>query len=327
VILNIRVLAIVLLATTAVACTIGSLPPQPGQDAATALAGAGGNNTGASVDAANVGTRIEAGTNSGGAGTMGGTGGAAVGGTAIGGSIATGGATISGGTTTTGGTTAGGGTTSAGGTSGGGGGDAGVRDAPVAQPDVPTGGAGGGASGISGTGGTGDIGGTCILNSDCTGYLACTWGKCHVPCIASADCPTGESCVKTSDTDFCQLPAEVPCSATSSCGTGLSCAPDQHCRASCQSAEDCTARQVCASNFCADPSDPDLVNGQLPRGTTSAQAPSCAGGLTCGSDSCCTTINVPGGTFIQGTADGMDCPNSGLRINRRCRVSPWTSTR
>jgi len=95
VILNIRVLAIVLLATTAVACTIGSLPPQPGQDAATALAGAGGNNTGASVDAANVGTRIEAGTNSGGAGTMGGTGGAAVGGTAIGGSIATGGATIS----------------------------------------------------------------------------------------------------------------------------------------------------------------------------------------------------------------------------------------
>jgi len=129
VILNIRVLAIVLLATTAVACTIGSLPPQPGQDAATALAGAGGNNTGASVDAANVGTRIEAGTNSGGAGTMGGTGGAAVGGTAIGGSIATGGATISGGTTTTGGTTAGGGTTSAGGTSGGGGGDAGVRDA------------------------------------------------------------------------------------------------------------------------------------------------------------------------------------------------------
>jgi formylglycine-generating enzyme len=46
-------------------------------------------------------------------------------------------------------------------------------------------------------------------------------------------------------------------------------------------------------------------------GTTSAQAPSCAGGLTCGSDSCCTTINVPGGTFIQGTADGIDCPNSG----------------
>jgi hypothetical protein len=65
--LKIRVLASMLLATMAVACTIGPLPPQPSQDAATSIAGAGGNNTGANVDAANVGTGIEAGTNSGGA--------------------------------------------------------------------------------------------------------------------------------------------------------------------------------------------------------------------------------------------------------------------
>ncbi len=32
-------------------------------------------------------------------------------------------------------------------------------------------------------------------------------------------------------------------------------------------------------------------------------AQSCAGGLLCNGESCCTTINVPGGTFTQGSAD------------------------
>jgi alpha-tubulin suppressor-like RCC1 family protein len=109
-----------------------------------------------------------------------------------------------------------------------------------------------------------DVGGTCILNSDCNGTLVCTMGKCHDACHTSADCPTGQSCVKTSDTTICQLPAETSCSGASSCDNGLSCAPDQHCRTGCLSVANCTPGQVCASNFCADPNDPDLVNGQLP---------------------------------------------------------------
>jgi alpha-tubulin suppressor-like RCC1 family protein len=108
-----------------------------------------------------------------------------------------------------------------------------------------------------------DVGGTCILNSDCNGTLVCTMGKCHDACHTSADCPTGQSCVKTSDTTICQLPAEASCSGTSSCDNGLSCAPDQHCRTGCLSVANCTPGQVCASNFCADPNDPDLVNGQI----------------------------------------------------------------
>jgi hypothetical protein len=108
-----------------------------------------------------------------------------------------------------------------------------------------------------------DVGGTCILNSDCGGSLVCTSGICHVACHTTADCLAGQSCVKTSDSTICQLPADVPCSATSSCKSDLSCAPDQHCRTGCLSAANCTPGQLCASNFCADPNDPDLVNGQI----------------------------------------------------------------
>ena len=108
-----------------------------------------------------------------------------------------------------------------------------------------------------------DVGGTCILNSDCNGTLVCTMGKCHDACHTSADCPTGQSCVKTSDTTICQLPAETSCSGASSCDNGLSCAPDLHCRTTCLSVANCTPGQLCASNFCTDPNDPDLVNGQI----------------------------------------------------------------
>ena len=109
-----------------------------------------------------------------------------------------------------------------------------------------------------------DVGGACILNSDCNGSLVCTSGLCHVACRASTDCSAGQSCMKTSDSAVCVLPAEVTCSATSSCKNSLLCAPDQHCRTACISATNCTTNQVCASNFCADPNDPDLVNGQIP---------------------------------------------------------------
>jgi hypothetical protein len=115
-----------------------------------------------------------------------------------------------------------------------------------------------------------DVGATCILNSDCGGSLVCTSGLCHVACHTTADCLAGQSCVKTSDSTICQLPADVPCSATSSCKSDLLCAPDQHCRTGCLSAANCTPGQLCASNFCADPNDPDLVNGQIVGSTNDA---------------------------------------------------------
>jgi hypothetical protein len=107
-----------------------------------------------------------------------------------------------------------------------------------------------------------DVGGTCILNSDCTGSLVCTMGKCHDACHTAADCPTGQSCVTTTTRPVCQLPAEADCSKVA-CSSGFLCASDLRCHTGCLSASDCTSGQVCVSSVCADPSA--LVNGQLPQ--------------------------------------------------------------
>jgi hypothetical protein len=108
-----------------------------------------------------------------------------------------------------------------------------------------------------------DVGGACILNSDCNQPLVCTMGKCHDACHTTADCPAGQ-CVKVDNTTFCQLPAEADCSTTLSCSGGLVCASDLRCRAACLSRTDCTSEQMCVNGVCAAPSELD-VNGQLPQ--------------------------------------------------------------
>ena len=107
------------------------------------------------------------------------------------------------------------------------------------------------------------VGSVCSLNSDCQQSLVCTMGKCHDACHTTADCPSGQSCVRTDNATVCQLPAEASCSATS-CGGALVCASDLRCRAGCLSPADCASGQVCVSGVCADPADLD-INGQLPQ--------------------------------------------------------------
>jgi hypothetical protein len=108
-----------------------------------------------------------------------------------------------------------------------------------------------------------DVGSPCALNSDCSGALVCTMGRCHDACHTSADCLAGQSCVKTSDATVCLSPTDLSCAGTLTCSSGLSCAPNQSCRTGCVSVANCTAGQSCVSNFCAEPSD--LVNGQFPQ--------------------------------------------------------------
>ena len=102
-----------------------------------------------------------------------------------------------------------------------------------------------------------DVGGTCILNSDCGGSLVCTWGICHVACHTSADCQPGQSCIIASaQSTVCQGP--TPCTYNSDCQTGLICAVDQHCRQQCQKNVDCTNGQTCTTtNTCAEQSQVD----------------------------------------------------------------------
>jgi hypothetical protein len=100
-----------------------------------------------------------------------------------------------------------------------------------------------------------DVGGTCILNSDCNQGLVCTWGKCHAACHTSADCPAGEACVTSSDQSMvCQLPGETYCIYNHDCPAGLICGVDQKCRKQCQVDVDCPYGQICTSDqTCVDP--------------------------------------------------------------------------
>ena len=134
-----------------------------------------------------------------------------------------------------------------------------------------------------------EVGGICVLNSDCNSPLLCTDSKCHDACHASIDCPAGENCVKMNNATFCQLPAEADCSRTT-CRSTYVCASDLRCRTPCQSVTDCADAQVCVTNVCADPNE--LENGQIPQKGPSAAA--------------------DGGTDAQATATGGTGGGSGL---------------
>jgi len=170
---NIRVLAIVLLATTAVACTIDALPARPNLDAATSMGGAGGRNMGANGDAANIAPGIEAGTSTGGAGTT------DIGST-LSGTGGSGGTKDSGGTTSVGRTATGGsssGATSAGGTSGDMGGATTISSGGTANPN-------GGAT--TSSGGVSTVGGVTIVGGINGGVIAMSGGAITVGGVTTA---------------------------------------------------------------------------------------------------------------------------------------------
>jgi formylglycine-generating enzyme len=163
-----------------------------------------------------------------------------------------------------------------------------------------------------------DLGGGCLLNSDCNSPLSCTFGKCHTTCAATRDCPLGQSCVSTPDGGVCQLPDEASCEGTILCAEGLLCAVDYRCRAVCSSDGNCRLGQKCVGGVCADSSDLDPT-GQLPpknpayadSGVDAVLCPAgsetcacypnetCNAGLTCGSHICVRL----GGTGGSGGAD------------------------
>jgi len=155
-----------------------------------------------------------------------------------------------------------------------------------------------------------DVGGSCVLNSDCNQGLVCTWGKCHEPCDTSVDCPTGESCITASDqSKVCQLPIETHCLYDSDCPTSLKCAVDQRCHNQCQTNVDCLSGQTCTTTkTCAEPNQVDSNNnligteggvGGCPVGSETCPCypnDTCNTGLTCASHLC---VNLGAG----GSAD------------------------
>ncbi|MFO0740104.1 MAG: hypothetical protein U0270_29665 [Labilithrix sp.] len=103
----------------------------------------------------------------------------------------------------------------------------------------------------------------CSINSDCTDPLACAFGRCHVQCQSTRDCPPGTLCVAAATAKVCQLPDEAKCSPTKACPYGLVCT-DATCRNGCQSNVECTVPgQECARGACYD-RVAELDGGPLP---------------------------------------------------------------
>jgi hypothetical protein len=56
---------------------------------------------------------------------------------------------------------------------------------------------------------------SCTLNSDCAEGLVCSSNRCHLACVATRDCPSGQICAEGG---FCATPAELGHDAGSSSG-------------------------------------------------------------------------------------------------------------
>jgi hypothetical protein len=160
-----------------------------------------------------------------------------------------------------------------------------------------------------------DLGGGCLLNSDCNSPLSCTFGKCHTACVVTRDCPLGQACVQTPEGGVCQFPADSDCQSSGGvCPIGLVCAADQRCRKSCQTAAECLAGQACStSGVCADSNDLD-GNGQLVEsgvGVACVASAECNSILTCTMNRChypCQSTNLcPSGQSCVNTGSGAVC--------------------
>jgi hypothetical protein len=96
--------------------------------------------------------------------------------------------------------------------------------------------------------------GACVINSDCANPLACVFGRCHIACAASRDCPFGSRCVKGPFGQVCLLPSEDSCETATSCPAPLVCAADHRCRNECRADVDCPIAQLCADrSACVEP--------------------------------------------------------------------------
>jgi hypothetical protein len=105
----------------------------------------------------------------------------------------------------------------------------------------------------------------CLINSDCSNPLSCTFGRCHNQCKATGDCPLPQHCVKTvGDFGVCQFPDEVKCIRNSDCSAPLVCATDSHCRNQCKTERDCFPEQTCAAGgYCAEKNEVTADNRLL----------------------------------------------------------------
>jgi hypothetical protein len=127
-----------------------------------------------------------------------------------------------------------------------------------------------------------NLGGQCILNSDCQNPLACKFATCHQQCAQSRDCPTGQQCVAAADGfGVCQTLVEAACGAN-----GIAC----------------PLPLVCVSNTCA--------NTCADTGTCALPYQTCIGGTVCVDNT--ALVGNPGNDGAAGADGGADAPTTGI---------------
>jgi hypothetical protein len=155
----------------------------------------------------------------------------------------------------------------------------------------------------------------CTLNSDCNGGLVCSFGLCHKECETTNDCPAGQRCVQTDDTNVCQLTQEAQCHFNSDCADPLVCAIDRQCRNQCNAKADCLDNQECADHVCAEPQEvaqdgglKGAVGGEGGEGNT----PSTGGSGGTGGTGAVSTGGEGGEPPVVTCVPGGDCVPEGM---------------
>lgn len=216
------------------------------------------------------------------------------------------------------------------GAAGGAGGTGGVSDSGGSGPLGGSGGAGGaagaeggaggtGSGGVSSQGGGGSTSGTggspptdirCAGNSDCvaTGQVCEPATKLCVPCVTTADCPSGGHCLGNRCVSF------TPCASKADCTAGQVCDPTRGVCVQCVAEQDCPADHECSSYKCV-PVLECQYNSDCPTNicdNSNFRCIDCLGDSTCGANRVCL-LNVCR-TVCKTNADcaslGMVCDTS-----------------
>jgi hypothetical protein len=153
------------------------------------------------------------------------------------------------------------------------------------------------------------LAGGCSINSDCDNLLICAFGRCHVACKESRDCPSNERCVASTQDGVCQLETESTCSATALCETGQVCGTDDQCRAACGPSSLCPSGDYCLTSAangdaCYSTSDPDDTPGLVAAGIEAPDGAILTDGSTGTLPTDGSNGNESGVANEGGTADG-----------------------
>ncbi|MEM6790096.1 MAG: hypothetical protein AAF715_21430 [Myxococcota bacterium] len=160
------------------------------------------------------------------------------------------------------------------------------------------------------------LGGGCLLDSDCEDPLVCVFRRCHFECETDRDCRDRglqTACVLGDrPTNVCLLDDQVACVRHSDCLPGMFCDQAGVCRDACETDSECLADKICTTNgLCA----PEDERGDVEPATPQAAGEKCLYNSQCGAPLVCLNALCS----EQCSAD-VDCPGSATCVGDEVRA-------